>query len=139
MRRCIILIGDIDFCRLTSCCRCNYFFRKLHTPLLIGIIGIGICSGHIISADKLIDRLCTQWRLLHHIRWPAAASYWEWRRREVCCVLNFVCLPGFRVGLFVAGSSVVLFALTVLTPVCQFHPLAASLCCCRYSREHIIQ
>ena len=28
-----------------------------------------------------------------------------------------------------AGSSVVLFALIALTPVCQFHPLAASLCC----------
>ena len=37
---------------------------------------------------------------------------------------------GRRVGHFAGtGSSVVLFMLIVLTPVCQFHPLAASLCC----------
>ena len=33
----------------------------------------------------------------------------------------------FRGGLFATGSSVVLFVLIALTPVCQFHPLAASL------------
>ena len=55
-----------------------------------------------IIADKVDERFGSQLRLLHHFRLPAATSYWEWRRREVCCNLNFVC-RAFRVGRFASG------------------------------------
>ena len=89
--------------------------------------------NYAVGILQLIDRSCPQQRLMHHIYllavcrvqlyaqvhilvclllppicWPAA---WEWRRREVHCSLNFVCLPGFHVGLF-AGDG--LFSCRVL-------------------------
>ena len=55
----------------------------------------------------MIDRLCPLQRSIYRL---AAISYWEWRRREVRYSLNVVCVcRAFHTGLFVAGSSVVLF------------------------------
>ena len=54
-----------------------------------------------------------------------AACCWK-RRRAVHCNLNLSDGP-FIMDISRAGSSIVLFVLIALTPVCQFHPLAASL------------
>ena len=89
--------------------------------------------------QRLIDNMCRYifGLLLPLICLSAAASYLRWRRREVHYNSNFVC-RAFVPDISLAGSSVVVFKLIVLTPVCQFHPLAASLCRCRHSREYMI-
>ena len=74
-------------------------FSKSH--VLLFFLNSLVCE-YAEGILKSIDRLCLQQRLLHRIRLLAAASYWEWRRREVCCNLNFVC-RAFRVGRFAGG------------------------------------
>ena len=69
---------------------------------------MGICNGHIIVANKLIDcwhaaAFSIFYAQVHILPAAvAAASYWEWRRRDVRCNLNVVCRASC-VGRFAGG------------------------------------
>ena len=155
MRRCICYYCSCHRSGLPSSSGSNYFCISHVFLFLVWIWWYGNMLMGILLLIKRIDRFGMQQRL-----WPSIpfacfclqCSRVYYMRMCIHCLLlstigngkedESVAIWILSAGPFVidisrAGSSVVLFVLIVLTPVCQFHPLAASLCCCWHSREYI--